>query len=225
MPYAAFWLTAADETPLYTHLCRRGAQGVVMLSHGMAEHAGRYARLGEALNLAGYSLYAIDQRGHGRSAEHGTSACTPTRRLGQGGRRPADPQPAYRRTRAGAADLPARPQHGQLHRPGLPAAHSDSVRGAVLSGSNFQPVALYRLARLIARFERWRQGPLGRSALIEFMSFGAFNKAFKPNRTAFDWLSRDPGSRQVPRRPLCGFRCSNQLWLDLLGGLEEISPG
>jgi len=24
--------------------------------------------------------------------------------------------------------------------------------------------------------------------------------------------------------PLCGFRCSNQLWLDLLGGLLQITP-
>ncbi|MCB2471977.1 lysophospholipase, partial [Listeria monocytogenes] len=83
----------------------------------------------------------------------------------------------------------------------------------------------YRIARLIARFERWRQGPLGKSALIDFLSFGSFNKAFKPNRTAFDWLSRDP--QEVDRYvadPLCGFRCSNQLWVDLLGGLADITP-
>ena len=24
--------------------------------------------------------------------------------------------------------------------------------------------------------------------------------------------------------PLCGFRCTNQLWLDLLGGLQNITP-
>ena len=24
--------------------------------------------------------------------------------------------------------------------------------------------------------------------------------------------------------PLCGFRCSNQLWVDLLGGLADITP-
>ena len=69
--------------------------------------------------------------------------------------------------------------------------HSASLQGAVLSGSNFQPPLLYRTAALIARLEAWRQGYLGKSALIEWLSFGSFNKAFKPNRTAFDWLSRD----------------------------------
>jgi alpha-beta hydrolase superfamily lysophospholipase len=68
---------------------------------------------------------------------------------------------------------------------------------------------------------------MGKSALIEWLSFGSFNKAFKPNRTAFDWLSRDPEEvDKYVADPLCGFRCSNQLWLDLLQGLAQISqPG
>jgi alpha-beta hydrolase superfamily lysophospholipase len=80
------------------------------------------------------------------------------------------------------------------------------------------------VAGLIARFERFRQGATGRSALLEFLSFGSFNKAFKPTRTDFDWLSRDPA--EVDRYindPLCGFRCTNQLWIDLLGGLQDIT--
>ena len=49
MPYTAYWLPASDDTPLYIHLWASEApRGVVMLSHGMAEHAGRYARLGLA---------------------------------------------------------------------------------------------------------------------------------------------------------------------------------
>ncbi|HCN45305.1 MAG TPA: alpha/beta hydrolase, partial [Pseudomonas sp.] len=59
MPYDAFWLPA---TPV---------RAVVLLAHGMAEHAGRYQRLGEALSGAGFALYAHDQRGHGRTAELG----------------------------------------------------------------------------------------------------------------------------------------------------------
>ncbi|VTM08745.1 lysophospholipase [Pseudomonas aeruginosa] len=69
MPAAAYWLPASDETPLYTrHWPCEKAIGAVMLAHGMAEHAGRYERLAAALNAAGYHLYAIDQRGHGQTA-------------------------------------------------------------------------------------------------------------------------------------------------------------
>ncbi|MCY1260207.1 Monoacylglycerol lipase [compost metagenome] len=228
MPHAAYWLPASDETPLYTrHWTADGsARGAVMLSHGMAEHAGRYERLGSALNAAGYHLYAIDQRGHGRTAESGD--------LGHY----ADSD-GWGKV---IGDLATLNQHIRQNHPGLPIVllghsmgsyistaylieHSASVQGAVLSGSNYQPVALYRSVLPIARFERWRQGPLGRSGLIEFLSFGSFNRAFRPNRTPFDWLSRDP--QEVDRYiadPLCGFRCSNQLWLDLLGGLAELTP-
>ncbi|MCU7283317.1 lysophospholipase, partial [Pseudomonas peradeniyensis] len=40
----------------------------------------------------------------------------------------------------------------------------------------------------------------------------------------FDWLSRDPAQVDLyANDPLCGFRCTNQLWIDLLGGLQQIS--
>ncbi|MDT4826943.1 Monoacylglycerol lipase [compost metagenome] len=197
-----------------------------MLSHGMAEHSGRYGRLGEALVAAGFELYALDQRGHGRSAEHGT--------LGQ-----YAAEDGWSKV---VGDLASLNHHIRQQHPRAPIFllghsmgsyigqaylmhHSCSLQGAILSGSNYQPRALYRVARLIARFERWRQGKEGRSALIEFLSFGSFNKAFKPNRTAFDWLSRDPLEvDKYVNDPLCGFRCGNQLWIDLLDGLQQITP-
>ena len=227
MNHSTFWLTANDRSRLYVnHWMPEGpAKAVVMLSHGMAEHSGRYARLAEALCGAGYGLYALDQRGHGRTADEGT--------LG-----------LYAETDGWnkvVGDLASLNQHIGQQQPGLPIIllghsmgsyiaqayllhHSASLNGAILSGSNFQPVALYRAARVIARLERLRQGLRGRSALIEFLSFGSFNKAFKPNRTAFDWLSRDPSEvDKYINDPLCGFRCTNQLWIDLLGGLQQIS--
>lgn len=41
--------------------------GTVVLVHGLGEHSGRYAHVIEALNRAGWSVVAYDQRGHGRS--------------------------------------------------------------------------------------------------------------------------------------------------------------
>jgi acylglycerol lipase len=39
----------------------------VVLSHGASEHSGRYARVAAGLNARGYSVWALDHRGHGRS--------------------------------------------------------------------------------------------------------------------------------------------------------------
>ena len=227
MNHSTFWLTANDRSRLYVNqwLPDGPAKAMIMLSHGMAEHSGRYARLAEALCAAGYGLYALDQRGHGRTADEGTLGLYAEK-------------DGWNKV---VGDLAGLNQHIGQQQPGLPIIllghsmgsyiaqayllhHSASLDGAILSGSNFQPVALYRAAGVIARLERARQGLRGRSALIDFLSFGSFNKAFKPNRTAFDWLSRDPLEvDKYINDPLCGFRCTNQLWIDLLGGLQQIS--
>ena len=46
---------------------------MVQLSHGIGEHIGRYGELIEALNAAGYSVWADDHRGHGQTGfeQHG----------------------------------------------------------------------------------------------------------------------------------------------------------
>jgi alpha-beta hydrolase superfamily lysophospholipase len=42
-------------------------RAVVLLAHGYAEHAGRYAHVARRLSDAGYAVYAIDHWGHGQS--------------------------------------------------------------------------------------------------------------------------------------------------------------
>jgi alpha-beta hydrolase superfamily lysophospholipase len=42
-------------------------KAVVCLVHGLGEHAGRYAHVGEILNGVGYALLGFDQRGHGKT--------------------------------------------------------------------------------------------------------------------------------------------------------------
>jgi alpha-beta hydrolase superfamily lysophospholipase len=43
-------------------------EAVVVFVHGFTEHGGRYEAFAEALNEHGYAVYAMDLRGHGRSA-------------------------------------------------------------------------------------------------------------------------------------------------------------
>jgi alpha-beta hydrolase superfamily lysophospholipase len=43
-------------------------RAVIVISHGLGEHGGRYASLATRLVGSGYAVYAIDHRGHGRSS-------------------------------------------------------------------------------------------------------------------------------------------------------------
>ena len=42
-------------------------RGVIALSHGAAEHSGRYEHVAKRLNEAGFAVYALDHAGHGGS--------------------------------------------------------------------------------------------------------------------------------------------------------------
>jgi alpha-beta hydrolase superfamily lysophospholipase len=63
-----FW-TAADGTRLALRRARPAgsARGTLILLHGFGDHSGRYAEVAAWLVERGLAVYAIDQRGHGRS--------------------------------------------------------------------------------------------------------------------------------------------------------------
>ena len=79
----------------------------------------------------------------------------------------------------------------------------------------------------MARLERWRRGRRASSPTLQSLSFGAYNNAFKPARTDFDWLSKDPAEvDKYVNDPLCGFAVTTQTWVELLDALAEMhSPG
>ncbi|MBI4315518.1 MAG: alpha/beta fold hydrolase, partial [Chloroflexi bacterium] len=61
-------IKAKDGTPLFTESWRvDDPRAVVVLTHGHGEYANRYLHVGRAFTAAGYSTYAYDLRGHGRS--------------------------------------------------------------------------------------------------------------------------------------------------------------
>lgn len=63
-------LTAADGTLLYVQAWRpRGApRATLVIVHGLRDHGDRYATLAKELTQRGFAVYAMDLRGHGRSA-------------------------------------------------------------------------------------------------------------------------------------------------------------
>jgi alpha-beta hydrolase superfamily lysophospholipase len=199
-------------------------RGVVHVVHGMAEHAARYERLAEALTAVGFVVYAHDHRGHGRTASEGDLG-----HYGAGG------------WQSLVTDLKALLEREASAYPGLPvvlfghsmgsfvvqeavADISDRLAAVVLSGSSGKPTPLASAGRLVARAERARKGPRATSAILDGLSTDAFNKQFRPNRTAFDWLSRDEAEVDAyARDPLCGFSCTTDTWVELLDGVAHMS--
>lgn len=225
-----FLLAASGGVELFVHrwLPPGPCKAVVQIAHGLAEHAGRYARLAESLAAAGYGVYANDHRGHGRTCKNNTEDQLGFFAEHDGWRLCVDDVWAVNRRIA--AEHPGKPIVLLGHSMGSTLAqqfigeHGDALAGVVLSGPSGTPNALAAVGRFILRVERLRLGRRGRSKLAGSLSFGAFNKSFAPTRTAFDWLSRDPAEvDQYVADPLCGFDATLQLWLDLMNGWAAAS--
>lgn len=58
---------SASELQYYHWPCDGQPRAIVVLVHGLAEHAGRYQHVAEALNGRGIAVLAVDHVGHGRS--------------------------------------------------------------------------------------------------------------------------------------------------------------
>jgi alpha-beta hydrolase superfamily lysophospholipase len=201
-------------------------RGVIHISHGMAEHAARYARLAESLTAAGLAVYAHDHRGHGRTspeaADRGFFAAS-----GGWALCVADLADMVARARALHPDVPLvlmGHSMGSLFAQDYLGEHSGDVDAAILSGTNGKPPFLATIGRLVARIERLRLGARGKSAIIDGLTFKDFNQKFKPNRTDYDWLSRDEAEVDTYiADPDSGYLCTVQLWLDLLDAVPRFT--
>ncbi len=221
-------LTAADGKRIAAYLWtpEKAPKAVVQIVHGMAEHAKRYAPLAQVLTGAGYAVIAHDQRGHGRTmADPGEQGHFADR---DGWRLVLEDVELVRRRAVEA--FPGLPMCLLGHSMGSSvaqsyvAAHPGAHQALVLSGASESGGPLVTAGLIVAKLERMRQGARGRSPIVAAMSFGTWNKTVSPRRTEFDWLSRDPAVVDAYiADPLCGFRCTNQLWIDLLGAVSRAS--
>lgn len=196
------------------------AKAVVEIAHGMAEHAQRYARLAKALTKEGYIVYAPDLRGHGRTAGL-------LEKVGYWGRNGfhktvIDLKQLYLIISKENVGLPVfmlGHSMGTFLTQAYISHHGNSLKGTILSGvAGKQPMLTAGI--MIAWLQKLLQGPKVRSKLLHHLSFGSFNQQFKPNRTKFDWLSRDEAEvDKYVDDPYCGGVFTTQFFYDLLRGL------
>jgi len=205
------WLPAADTV------------AVIQVFHGLGEHHSRYERFAGLATARGLAVVAHDHRGHGHHAEE------------QG--HFADRGGWQKLTEDG---LLVNDMIGDRY-PGVPIVllghsmgsyiaqsfamqHDYRLTALVLSASTWPNKAKLLPGKILAYIESWRLGVRGRSALLDKLGFGDFNKPFAPARTELDWLSRDEAEVDAYiNDPLCGGPYSCRLWIDLLGGLKAIA--
>ncbi|HIF10785.1 MAG TPA: alpha/beta hydrolase [Sneathiellales bacterium] len=199
--------------------------GIVQISHGLAEHGRRYGETASRLTAAGYGVFANDHRGHGRSVIE-------SRDFGFFGRSNGWIRAAKDIHRLSVlikrdyADIPlvlfGHSMGAQLAQKSIMEEARD-LAGVVLSGATGTIGLTRYFARIIARVEWARLGECGRSKLLHALSFGSFNRKFSPARTLADWLSRDEDEvDDYIDDPLCGFVCTTQLWLDMLDATASL---
>lgn len=200
------------------------ARAVIHIVHGMAEHSGNYDDVAAFLNQYGFTVIAHDHRCHGLSA--------PVKALGNVDKIQNwagildDMALLHNWISATYNNVPViilAHSMGSFISQWFVQNHPNRVQGLALSGSDYLPSWYVRISSRLGSIEMCRQGANGHSNIIHGLGFGKFNKMFAPNRTDYDWLSRDSAFvDKYVADPLCGFRMANRYWRDFLLTLAEI---
>lgn len=217
--FSAFTVSSPSGAELAVrHMPAEGlARGVVQINHGLAEHAARYRRFAAFLAARGFHAYAHDHRGHGAT-------------------RATDSIPGAFAVKDGAskvvADVAAVHALIAERHPGLPVitfghsmgglialnfaeAHPQASAALAVWNSNFNAGLAGRAGQAFLAIEAFFKGSDTPSAMLPKLTFQAWAKAM-PNRTDFDWLSRDEAEVDLYiADPLCGWDATVSMWRDV----------
>jgi alpha-beta hydrolase superfamily lysophospholipase len=220
-----FHITCADEhkMPMYEWLSNAEPACILYMVHGMAEHGKRYAPIAEMLTQQGIAVYAHDNIYHGAAVEN-------TDQLGI-----ANNNWFYKQVdNIKLAVEYLRKKHpskkifllghsmGSFLCQRFFQLYGNKIDGLILSATNGKEDPLMGIGIAIAYLQYKLLGKQHRSHLIDTLSFGKFNKAFTPNRTTHDWLSKDEYEVDMYiADPYCGFVCSSGFFYYFFKGIKD----
>ncbi|GAV26069.1 alpha/beta hydrolase [Carboxydothermus islandicus] len=222
-----FLFKASDGKEIYCYRWvpdkQQKLRAIVYIAHGMAETAARYERFALALTKEGYLVFAHDHRGHGKTAK----SIEEIGYLGPDGfnRMVQDMKELIGFVKNENPELPIilfGHSMGSFLAQRYITLYGETLDGVILSGTSCAPGPIVNLGIFLAKKEVEKYGPKHRSVRLTKLSFGNYNKKFKPNRTEFDWLSRD--AEEVDKYindPYCGGVFTASFYYDFLRGLKE----
>ncbi|MCC5914707.1 MAG: lysophospholipase [Balneolaceae bacterium] len=196
---------------------------VVQIIHGLAEHAERYSHFAGYLNRQGFLVVAHDHRGHGKTdpdlhgyidAPDGFSLMAEN--IGDVRKEIAKRWP----------DLPLfmfGHSMGSFLLQRYLQLNDQKPDGIIYSGSNGKPPSNLKAGIMLSSIITKLKGREHPSALLYNLTFGGYNKNFKPARTEADWLSRDPAMVDLYiDDPSSGFVSSTSFFHDLFRGVKQL---
>ena len=165
---------------------------VLQIAHGMVEFIDRYEDFANYLNSKGILVVGNDHLGHGGSVNSEDEWGY----FGDNGNQILldDMHKLYEITKEKYPDVPyflMGHSMGSFYARQYMFYYGNELNGVIVMGTGMEP--LYKIkggmfiCKLVALFKGWKY----RSAFVNNMSFGVYNKKFEPARTKMDWLTKD----------------------------------
>lgn len=199
------------------------AKGIIMVNHGMAEHAGRYLRFAEAMARENFCVGVHDHRGHG----HTTAPDAPRGVFGGWQNVIDDSRFIHDQLVSEYGDLPVivlgHSMGGVITANQMLAEHQ-SLAGVGIWNANLNMGSLVVIIRWLMRLESLFKDETAESDWMYNLTFKTFGKTIENARTDRDWLSRIPA--EVDRYiddPDAGWRATISLWRDFSVLVERAS--
>lgn len=228
--HSEYYFTSSDGKTLihvnqWTPLGRE-IRGIVQIAHGVAEYGARYAPFAQYLCQNGFVVVANDHLGHGQSVVDGC----PMVYFGDenGWEHVVDDMEQLRERTTKV--FPGKPYFLFGHSMGSFLARTHLIRypgrlsGCVICGTGHMGGLIVAGGQMIADGEIKKLGRRSYSEKADSLAFGAYNKRFAPNRTAFDWISlNEENVDAYINDPLCGGKTTLGLFRDMMGGIGIIT--
>ncbi|MCF6279756.1 MAG: lysophospholipase [Flavobacteriaceae bacterium] len=201
-------------------------KGVVQISHGIGEHAGRYQPIAKLLQEQGYEVYANDHRIHGQSVKskelmgvyegqnYFDDAVEDMRELTL----------LIKNAHPNKKIILFGHSMGSLLSRKYVTKYGNDLNALILSGTASFMKGIGNVGLVSANFIKTFRGRNKKNKFLKSISFSEFNKNFKPNRTELDWISTD--EHQVDLFEADPYRTADfslSVFIDIIKGSKEIN--
>ncbi|HHX62552.1 MAG TPA: alpha/beta hydrolase [Epulopiscium sp.] len=216
-----------DNSKIYVHKWSpdKEIKGIIQIAHGMAERAIRYDYFARALVKEGFIVYANDHRGHGESAASIEELGYISDHDGFGDM-VEDMKTLTTIAKSENPDVPVilfSHSMGSFLGQRYIQLYGNEIDGIILSGTSGKPPSTVNIGIFLAKIMMRIKGRKASGKLLDKIAFGSYNKKFKPNKTKFDWLSRDEEEvAKYVEDPYCGTLFPVSFFYDLFVGMKTI---